>query len=92
MPLPIRARLSPEVMGRSVGIETVLLDIPSGRYFGLNEVGTVVWQGLQEGWTTDQICKRLVSEFNVERSRLEGDVGQLLDALAAQGLVTLEFE
>jgi hypothetical protein len=92
MPLPIRARLSPEVMGRSVGIETVLLDIPSGRYFGLNEVGTVVWQGLQEGWTTEQICKRLVAEFDVERSRLEGDVIQLLDALAAQGLVTLEFE
>jgi len=79
-------------MGRSVGAETVLLDIPSGRYFGLNAVGTVVWQGLQEGQTTAQICGRLFTEFNVEQSTLEADVSKLLNMLAAEGLVTLEFE
>ena len=40
--------ISPEVMSQEVSGETVLLDLQSESYFGLDEVGTRIWQLLQE--------------------------------------------
>ncbi|MBT6125779.1 MAG: PqqD family protein, partial [Halieaceae bacterium] len=36
--------LSPDVISQEVSGETVLLDLNSEHYFGLDEVGTRIWQ------------------------------------------------
>ena len=36
-------KISREVLSHAVSGETVLLDVPSESYFGLDEVGTVIW-------------------------------------------------
>ena len=40
-------RRSRTAMARRVGDEMVILDVASGRYFGLNEVGAFVWDRLE---------------------------------------------
>ena len=35
-----------DVIARTVGDETILLDLQSGTYFTLNRVGSVIWQAL----------------------------------------------
>ena len=40
--------LSPEVISQEVSGETVLLDLQSENYFGLDEVGTRIWQLINE--------------------------------------------
>ncbi len=42
------ARISPDVLFRELAGEAVLLDLKSQRYFGLGEVGTRIWQLLDE--------------------------------------------
>ncbi len=53
MPSPLapttRFRPKPNVLVRELGGEAVLLDIETGRYFGLNATGVRIWALLGEG-------------------------------------------
>jgi hypothetical protein len=67
--------------------EAVLLNIESGIYFGLNPVGSMVWKLLCEGSDEDEICARLLDEFDVAPDQLRADVAGFLDGLSAEELV-----
>lgn len=82
-------RIPTQVMARQVGDETVILDLASGTYFGLNPVGARMWQLIGDGNTLGNICESLLSEFDVERDELLGDVATLLGELRAQGLISV---
>jgi hypothetical protein len=77
----------PAVLSREVNGETVLLNLDSGVYFGLDEVGTDIWRLLQSGATLAQTADELVSSYEVERPVLEADLLRLVDELAAKGLI-----
>jgi hypothetical protein len=81
--------LSKDVLAQEIDGETVLLDLASESFFGLDEVSTRVWQLLNEGAGREQVIETLLGEYDVERAVLEKDVSDLLDRLADAGLVTL---
>jgi hypothetical protein len=76
-----------QVMARQVGDETVILDLASGTYFGLDPVGARIWQLLGEGKTLAEICQMMLEEYEVEREQLETDVLRLTGELLERGLV-----
>ena len=82
-----RVAPAPDVLSRTLDGEAVLLDLASGRYFGLNEVGTRVWELLGAGKSIAEIREVLLAEFDVPPDVLERDVSELLDALRSRGLV-----
>jgi hypothetical protein len=79
--------LSPDAMAREVGGELVILHLGSGTYFGLDEVGTRIWQLLGEGLTPAAVCDRLEGEYDVPRETLERDFLALIDDLREHDLV-----
>ena len=79
--------VSKDVLFQEVSGETVLLDLASEQYFGLDEVGTRVWQLLKEGQSLDAMLEVLLEEYEVERERLEADVRALLESLIEAGLI-----
>jgi len=81
--------ISSEVLSQEVNGETVLLDLEGECYFGLNEVGTRIWQLLQGKIRMGETLDTLSDEYDVSREQLESDVGALLDKLTKAGLVTL---
>ena len=84
-----RFNISEEVLSQEVNGETVLLDLEGESYFGLNEVGTRIWQLLQNEPTVVETLNTLSDEYDVSREQLENDVGDLLDKLADAGLIKL---
>lgn len=80
---------SPQVVARQVGDETVILDLASGTYFGLDPVGARIWQLLADGKTIAQTCEVMVQEFDVSRTTLEQDTLDLVNELAAKKLVAI---
>ena len=70
--------------------ESVILHQDSGTYYGLNEVGTFIWDLLQEPHSVDNICSEVVAEYDVTRERCRSDVEKLLADLADKGLVRLD--
>lgn len=75
------------VMARVVGNETVLLELASGTYFGLDSVGTRAWQLMSEGKTLKEIRDKLLDQYDVQGDELEHDLLRLAQELEAQGLV-----
>lgn len=86
--MSISYRTSPDAMESVLGEETVLLDLNSGTYFGLDEVGTHVWQGLGDGLTPAEICKRIASEFTEVPDNVEQDIRSFLGELAERKLIS----
>jgi hypothetical protein len=74
-------------MARTVGDETVILDLASGTYFGLDPVGARIWQLMGERKTRAEIFTTMLEEYEVEREQLEADVLRLATELAERGLV-----
>lgn len=81
-------RLSSDVVTREVGEETMLLDLASGTYFGLDPVGGRFWQLLEEGKPPRAARDVLLQEFEVTEAQLDSDLEALLAEFAANGLVT----
>jgi len=84
------ATLSPEALFQELGGEAVILDLASSTYFGLDAVGTRLWELLQQDTSVQRACAQLLKEFAVDAAQLERDVEDLLQQLAAAGLVQLE--
>lgn len=84
--------ISPEVLFQEVGGEAVLLDLAGGSYFGLDEVGTRIWQLLQEHSRLRTLYEAMLSEFEVEPARLEEDLLRLVGELADAGLVIVNAD
>jgi Coenzyme PQQ synthesis protein D (PqqD) len=84
--------LSPDVISQEVSGETVLLDLESENYFGLDEVGTRIWQLIKETNELQSIFDTLIEEYDVSPERLELDLSTLLTEIEGLGLVTLEAQ
>ena len=81
-------RLSPDVLYRDLEGQAVILDLSSGLYFGLNEVGTRIWTLIGEGRTVADIAQILSHEYEADASSIERDVRELADALLSRNLIS----
>ena len=82
--------ISKEALSQEVNGETVILDLNSESYFGLDEVGTRIWQLLNEHGDVEKTFHTMLNEFDVEAEQLELDLDQLINNLKEAGLVTIE--
>ena len=80
-------RPSADVIFRELDGEAVLLDLASGRYFGLNAVGTRAWTLLAAGTALDAAVAALAAEFDAPAAEITADVNALVSDLVARGLL-----
>jgi hypothetical protein len=85
---PVARITVPEsVLFRDLDGEAVLLETVTGRYYGLNEVGTRMWSLLQLHGEIEAVCRALLTEYDAPEARLRDDLLRFLDTLAASGLI-----
>jgi len=87
-----KIEISSEVLTQEVGGETVILDLKSESYFGLDEVGTRIWQLLQEQEDIQTITATMLKEYDVKEEQLEKDIQNLLTQLDKAGIITLNSD
>ena len=87
-----RFSISDGVLSQEVNGETVLLDLEGESYFGLNEVGTRIWQLLQSKQTVVETLNTLSDEYDVDQEQLESDLDELLLKLSDAGLISLQSD
>jgi hypothetical protein len=75
------------VLFQEVSGETVLLDLASESYFGLDSVGTRIWALLNEDKSVGQVLDALLEEYEVDRGAIEADLEELLESMLAAGLI-----
>ena len=69
--------------------EGVLLNQKTGKYLGLNAVGTRILEMIQEGLRTEQITEKLAELYQVDRATVRRDVEKFLEQAAKHDLLVL---
>lgn len=82
-----QAQPNNDVLFQEVGGEAVLLNLGNENYFGLNEVGTRVWELLSKDGNLQHAFDALYAEYDVAPEQLESDLLTLIDEMAKAGLV-----
>jgi len=83
-------RISDDVVFRDLAGEAVILNLSSGVYFGLDEVGTRMWQLLSEHGDNARALSILLDEYEVDAARLRQDFDHLISQLRDKGLISVE--
>ena len=87
-----RVLVTKDQVSCDLGGEEIILNLRSGRYFGLDAVGTRIWQLIQEPKTVNAVLDCLLEEYEVEPERCERDLVALLEQLADANLIELQNE
>jgi hypothetical protein len=77
------------VLVRELQGESVVLNLQTERYFGLDEVGTRMWAVLTTADSIQAGYDALLAEYEVEPERLRSDIEQLVGQLVDHGLVAV---
>lgn len=77
---------SDDAVFREMDGESVLLNLETGMYFGLDEVGTRVWRLAADNGSLRAVRERLVEEYDADPAAIERDLLALADALVSKGL------
>jgi hypothetical protein len=75
------------VLVREIRGESVLLDLASESYFGLDEIGTEMWRALTSCTSIQAAVESLGQEYDVTPERLREDVVAFVEKLSHAGLV-----
>ncbi len=85
--LDTKVQVPPAVLFRDLEGEAILLNTESGNYFGLDQVGTRMWQCLAEGGSVSQTYTTLLNEYDVPQERLQEDLLVFVDKLCDKSLL-----
>jgi len=87
MNLDQKVTFSDTFFAQEVDGEMVLLDMESENYFGLDEVGTAIWQAMQEHGTLQEVFNAMLEQYDVDAEVLENDLSDFIGKLLDSGLV-----
>lgn len=67
--------------------EGILVDLNTKKYFQLNETGTLIWRGLEQGQSLEEIVGQMTAAYEVTPEHAAASVRKLLESLRAFKLV-----
>lgn len=83
---PLKAK-SGEVAAKVIDGEAILINLGSGLYYSMGEVGGRVWSLIEQGCSADTIAGVIAAEFEVDEQMAKADVTALVDQLLEEELV-----
>jgi len=75
------------VIARELDGETVVLNLETGVYFGLDSVATDIWNALQGGAKIEDALRAVLERYDVQPATLEHDLLRFVNQLASKGLL-----
>lgn len=84
-----RVTVPAHVLIRFLDNESVLLNIETERYFGLDETGTRMWQLVTAAPKIEVAYQQLLDEYDVEAGLLRSNLTELLERLVENGLLEI---
>lgn len=82
------ARPHPSVVFQKLDDGAVLFAPATELYFGLNDVGALIWELLPRATSQEEVCASIHATFpDVDLAVIQADVDELLARLLAEGLL-----
>jgi hypothetical protein len=79
---------NPEPLAVDMDGETVMMDMESGNYFGINSVGSYIWNLLENECTLQSILDSVQQHFEINNDdTVEADITAFLSDMLEQNLI-----
>src|ERR1035441_4655584 len=82
-----KSQVSENVTWKNLGNSLVLLNLIDSTYYVLNETASVVFRGMVDGRTDQQIAERLIEEYECSVDQALADVKETRDFLTTEGVL-----
>ncbi len=73
-----------------LGEESAILNLKNSVYYGMNPIGTRVWNLLKQPRTIAELRDTLLSEYEVDAKLCERDLLDLLEKMKGEGLIEVQ--
>lgn len=78
---------SDRIVWRNIEEEAVILNLDSGYYYSLNELGTKIWQLLIKNKTTAEIISFVYKEYDINKNKIKKDLLKIINELKRENLI-----
>lgn len=85
--LASRLRIRDDVVFHDLQGEVVILNLNTGVYFGLDRLGTRIWQLVQRHGSLRKVLEALVEEYEVTEARCASDLLEFVTRLREEALI-----
>jgi hypothetical protein len=82
-----KVQRNPEMVSGNMDGEVVMLSIQRGEYFGLDMIGSRIWELIEHSVKVEEIMTRLLEEYDVDEKTCLGDLIEFLEDLQNKGLI-----
>jgi transposase-like protein len=76
-----------QVAHETIEGEVVIINLQSGIYYSLQDVGASIWGLIENGMTIDQTIESIARQYDANRSDIDNGVNQLITELKQADLI-----
>lgn len=80
---------NPDIDDTDIDGEKVMMDLDKGKYFMMNEVGSRIWDIMEDTRSVKEIVSSLCSEYEIDEDDCYNVVAQFLGSLNHAELISL---
>jgi len=81
-------RVSPEVLSSKIDKEVILMSIKADSYFGLDPIGSHIWDLLsRQAATVNEFVELIKEEYEVDGETCKKDVQSFIDDMSVKKLI-----
>ncbi len=79
-----------EVFANEIDNEVVMMHIKTGKYYGLDDIGSRLWERMKEKIQVGELIGQLLEEYEVSEEECAKDVLEILVELQSNELIKTE--
>ena len=87
MNLNSKVKIDSTVFAKEVDSEMVIFNANTEHYFGLDEVGTTIWNYIEQSSDLKVVLNSMLEKYDADKSTLEKDLNKFIKELEKSGLV-----
>lgn len=85
-----KVKRNPALVTSNIDGEIVMMSVDNGEYYGLDEIGTRIWDLLENPLLVNELVEKLTEEFEVGKEDCTRDTLEFLNDLLSRNLLVVE--
>lgn len=83
---------SPAVINDTIEGESVIINLQNGFYYSLDDIGSVIWNGLINQYSIEEIISAFITRFSEDKERVIKEMTELVSELKKESLIVILTE
>lgn len=83
---------SPAVINDTIEGESVIINLQNGFYYSLDDIGSVIWNGLINQYSIEEIISAFITRFSEDKERVINEMTELVSELKKESLIVILTE